>query len=145
MCARMVFLFVFSSPETSSFSRLNPACERLTNASISCCLLREVIYCTSERGFSLSEGIMCALITVCAKRVVSVAMRAGAVRWSGWYGAEVRQMGEDAFCTGSGKIKCLPASRPFSHSLRHSPSIALSICLSLPLSLSHSPSNSTHN
>ena len=69
---------------------------------------------------------MCALITVCAKRVaslrvqyVSVAMHAGAVRWSGWCGAEVAgrdsppgQMGGDAFCTGSGRIKCLPASRP---------------------------------
>ena len=96
------------------------------NASILCCLLCEVIYCTSVRGFSLSEGIMCALITVCAKRVaslrvqyVSVAMHAGAVRWSGWCRAEVAgrdsppgQMGGDAFCTGSGRIKCLPASRP---------------------------------
>ncbi len=75
------------------------------------CLFCEVIYCTFVHGFSFLiylEGIVCALINVCASvsslcAYISVVMHAGVVRWSDWYGAEVTgilspgQMGRDAF------------------------------------------------
>lgn len=99
---------------------------------------------------------ICALINVHASEsslcaCISVAMHAGVVRWSNWYGAEVTgivspgQMGRDAFAQEvAEKCAFLPLVLFLTHSVTLS--IALSICLSLPAfpySLSHSltPSN----
>lgn len=143
LCCCVVFLFVYLL--FSLFLHLNLHLNTWQeNYSCGFCSekLFTVLWCMTFLFLILSKGIICALFNVCASVYspcvcssadVSEWCNTGVVRWSDWYGAEVtgktlsRADGKGCFCTGSGRIKCLPPSLSVTLSQLLFPSVSPSL------------------